>query len=405
MMEAVVLSQGNELTTGLTVDTNAHFLAGQLQEKGITVIRVITVPDRMDDLVDVLQQAARLAPIVVSTGGLGPTRDDLTSEAVGQAFGWPLELNGVAMDQVRARYAKWNRRMPEINRRQAELPVGATVLENHWGTAPGFSVDVGECRLYFMPGVPREMRPMFQQHVLPNIVERHQLQPPLLHTLRVIGLGESAIEERLSGLELAGLTIGFRTKSPENQVKLMFSPTTSAASRQAAIDAVRARIGWQAFGLDSGDLAEVTGDKLAARGETVALAESCTAGGLSAWLASVPGASRYLMGGAIVYSNAEKTRQTGIPESTIAQHGAVSEAVARGLAEGIRDRVGTTWGIGITGIAGPTGGTEDKPVGTVHYAVAGPKGTVHRCDRFPGDRGRIQRLAGAAALAMLFRGL
>lgn len=405
MIDVVILSQGNELTTGLTLDTNAHFLAGQLQDHGLRVRRVLTVPDRMDDLVEVLRQAATLAPVVVSTGGLGPTRDDLTARAVAEAFDRPVRLDPAAMAQVEARYAAFGRRMPAVNRRQAELPEGAKVWENRWGTAPGFSVDVGPARLYFLPGVPREMRPMFTTHVLPDVLARHALTPPLLHTLRVIGLGESTIEERLQGLDIDGLEIGFRTKMPENQVKLAFAPGTPAAARQAAIAAVRERIGWQVFGVDSGDLAEVLVHLLAERGETIALAESCTAGGLAAWLGSVPGASRVLLGGAVVYSNAEKTRQAGVPEEMLTTQGAVSEPVARALAEGIRDRVQATWAIGITGIAGPGGATPQKPVGTVHYAVAGPEGTTHRCDRFPGDRGRVQRLSAAAALAMLFRRL
>jgi nicotinamide-nucleotide amidase len=403
VIDVVILSQGNELTTGLTLDTNAHFLAGQLQDHGLRVRRVVTVPDRMDDLVDVLRQAAELAPVVVSTGGLGPTRDDLTAQAAAAAFGRAVQLDPEAMAQVEARYAAFGRRMPAVNRRQAELPEGAKVWENRWGTAPGFSVDVGPSRLYFLPGVPREMRPMFTTHVLPDVLARHALTPPLLHTIRVIGLGESTIEERLQGLDIDGLEIGFRTKMPENQVKLAFVPGTSASARQAAIAAVRERIGWQAFGVDSGDLAEVLVHTLVDRGQTISLAESCTAGGLAAWLGAVPGASQTFMGGAVVYSNAEKVRQAGVPEDMLIAHGAVSEPVARALAEGMRARVQTTWAIGITGVAGPGGGSPEKPVGTVHYAVAGPDGTTHRCDRFPGDRSRVQRLSAAAALAMLYK--
>ncbi len=405
MIDVVLLSQGNELTTGLTVDTNAHHMAGRLHDHGLRVRRVITVPDRVEDLVAVLRQAATLAPVVVSTGGLGPTRDDLTAGAVAAAFDLPLHLDAEALAQVEARYAAFGRRMPAVNRRQAELPTGALVLENRWGTAPGFAVDQDDCRLYFLPGVPREMRPMFATHVLPDILERHALRPPLLHTLRVIGLGESSIEERLTGLDWPGLEIGFRTKLPENQVKLAFAPGTSAEDRAAAVAAVRARIGWHAFGVDCGDLAAVVMERLAERGETVATAESCTAGGLAAWLSASPGASRALMGGAVVYSNAEKTRQCGVPEEMLAAHGAVSQPVAEALAAGIRRAVGTTWGIGITGIAGPGGGSDEKPVGTVHFALSGPDGTTHRCDRFPGDRARVQRLAAAAALTLLYRAL
>lgn len=405
-VEVVLLSQGNELTQGLTLDTNSHWLAGRLVEEGLVVRRILTAPDRLDDLVELLRQASALAPVVISTGGLGPTRDDLSSEAAALCAGVPLALDETALAQVVARFQAFQRPMAEANRKQAVLPRGARVLENHWGTAPGFSVDHGACRMYFLPGVPREMKPMFERHVLPDLRARHAIDAPVLRTIRVIGVAESALEELMRGLERPGLEIGFRTKLPENQVKLVFAPGVPEAEQQAVVQAARARIGWRAFSVDGGDLAQVVGEELAARGQTLAMAESCTAGALCAWLGSIPGASRYLREGAVVYSNEAKVRSAGVPAELIAAHGAVSEPVARALAAGIRARTGASWGIGITGIAGPDGGSEEKPVGTVHTALAGPDGQVeHRVQRLHGDRLRVQTMAAAAALTMLWRRL
>jgi len=403
MLPAVLLAQGNELTTGQTVDTNSNWIAGQLFDLGIEVTRIITVPDDLDQLVEVLADAARRAPIVISTGGLGPTRDDLTADAVSRAFDRPLALDDTAMAQVVARYRSMGRVMPEINRKQAVLPAGSTVLENRWGTAPGFSVQVDGTHMFFLPGVPREMRKLMEHAVLPRLHAAFALEPPRRRIVRVIGLGESDIETRLTGLEVPGMQVGFRTKMPENQVKLRFDRSVTEAAIEDAIAQVRARIGWRAFGVDTGDLGEVVGQELAARGQTVALAESCTAGRVAAWLGQTPGASRYLIEGAVVYANAAKMRACAVPEQMLIDHGAVSEPVARQLAEGIRQRAETTWGVGITGIAGPGGATPDKPVGTVHIAVAGPTGVHHRRLRLPGDRSRVQSLSAAAALAMLFR--
>lgn len=401
-LEAVLLAQGDELTTGQTVDTNSNWLAGRLWALGIPVRRVITAPDRMEDLVEILAQAAALAPIVLCTGGLGPTRDDLTAEAASLAFARPLGVNPEARAQVEVTFSKWGRVLNEANQKQAVLPEGARVLENRWGTAPGFAIDLPASTLYFMPGVPREMKPMFETWVEPDLRARHDIAAPVLHIIRTIGLPESELEMRLRGLDVPGLTIGFRTALPENQAKLLFRSEVSAGDRAAALEEALRRLGSRAFGVDCGDLAEVVGEALVSRGETLALAESCTAGRLAAWVGSIAGASRYLLEGSVVYSNAAKTRSAGVDPALIAEHGAVSEPVARALAEGIRARAGATWGIGITGIAGPDGGTPEKPVGTVHVAVAGPGGTEHRALALYGDRDRITASAAANALFLLF---
>ena len=316
-----------------------------------------------------------------------------------------MALDGLALAQIEARYAQWGRRMAAANRKQAVLPEGARVLENHWGTAPAFSVEHEGSVLYFLPGVPREMKAITTHHVLPDIVERHELEAPVLHTIRVMGVPESELEMRLRALVVDGLEIGFRAALPDNFVKLVFAPSVDANTRTAAVKEALGLIGPRAYGVDSEDLAHVVGQRLVARGETLSLAESCTAGKVAAWVGSVPGASRYLLEGAVVYSNAAKIRTCGVNPVLFETVGAVSEQVACQLAEGMRDRAASTWGIGITGIAGPDGGTPDKPVGTVHMAVAGPDGTVHRHVKLPGSRDRVTTVAGALALADLLRRL
>lgn len=402
MLRAVVLAQGDELTTGATVDTNSNWLANRLWSRGVVVRRIIAAPDDLDDLVEIVRQAAALAPLVLSTGGLGPTRDDLTAEAVARAFDRPLEENPIAREQIIARYALFQRVPSEEAFKQGWLPRGAEVLENLWGTAPGFAVTVGESTLYFMPGVPREARPMYDHHIAPVVAARAG-EGPILHVVRTAGVPESELARMLRGVAAPGLTIGYRTSPEENQVKLRFEPGTSEEVRATALAEVRARLGRAIFNVDGGDLAEELGQQLAARGHTLALAESCTAGRIASWVASVPGASRYLLEGAVVYSNEAKVRTAGVSQATLDAHGAVSEPVARQLAEGIRARAGATWGVGVTGIAGPGGGSEEKPVGTVHIAAAGPAGTAHRALRLYGDRSRIVAQSAANALHLLIR--
>ena len=402
-MDAVLIAQGTELTTGAVLDTNSRWLCDRLWRLGVSVRRILVAPDRKADLVEIFQQAAALAPVVVCTGGLGPTRDDLTAEAVGEAFGQPIVRHADALAQITARYAAWGREMADANRKQADLPASARVLQNHWGTAPAFSVEHGATTLYFLPGVPREMKALFDHHIQPDLLDRYALVPPVVRVIRVMGVAESELEMRLRPLVLDGLEIGFQAGIPDNLVKLAFRPDVPADARERAVAQALELVGSRAYGVDTGDLAEVVGARLVARGETLALAESCTAGKVAAWLGGVPGASRYLLEGAVVYSNAAKVRTCGVTAEALAAHGAVSEPVARQLAEGIRARAGATWGIGITGIAGPGGGTDDKPMGTVHIAVAGPEGTAHRCVRFPGDRQRVTDFSAAAALSQLHR--
>lgn len=397
-----IVSQGEELVSGATVDTNAGWIARHLKDRGFLPGRVTVVGDELPTIREVLIEAAARSRVVVSTGGLGPTSDDLTNEACALAFGRPLREDPVALAQVEHRYASRGRVMPPANRKQALLPEGARLLENRWGTAPGFSVETDGCVLYFLPGVPSEMRAMMEHHVLPDIDARFRLPERRTVVLRCVGLPESEAAGRMEGFERPGVTLGYRAHLPEVHVKLYLDPGIDPAPLVAE---ARARLGRSVFTVDGGPLAEVVGGLLRAAGHTLATAESCTGGRIGAMLTAVPGSSAYYLGGAVVYANAEKVRQCGVDPAVLAAEGAVSEPVARALAEGIRARTGATWGIGVTGVAGPGGGTAEKPVGTVHVAVAGPDRTRHRALRLPFDRDRVQQMSAALALDHLRRAL
>ena len=417
MPTAEVFSQGDEVVTGQITDTNAAWLAERLTELGFTIVRHVGVGDRLPDLVHSFREIGERTDLCVCTGGLGPTDDDLTAMAVAEAFERPLGLDAEALDQLKQRFASFGRPMAAVNERQAWLPEGATRLDNAWGTAPGFSFVGGKARFVCLPGVPREMRAMFEAKVLPLLHEHFALRPARLVTLRCVGVGESDLQQALGDWKAPGVIISFRTKLPENHLKLRFAPEVSSSAVITAVEAVLQRVGEWVFtvegltgpvpGRDTGGGAhhEVIGRLLAARGETLALAESCTGGRIAAACTSIPGSSGWFLEGAVTYSNAAKVRVLGVPEALIAEHGAVSEPIAIRMAQGVRERSGATWGIGVTGIAGPGGGSAEKPVGTVHVAVDGPGGPMHRLLRLPGDRNLIQQLAVAGALELLRRRL
>lgn len=405
-----ILSQGDEVVTGQIADTNAAFLAERLTDAGYDVVRHQAVGDRLDDLVRILREIAPRTDVCLGTGGLGPTDDDYTARAVAAAFDRPLEFDDVAMGQIEAMYARFGRAMPEINRRQAWLPRGCVRLDNAWGTAPGFAVEAERCWFAFMPGVPREMRPMYAERVLPLLERRFSHAKGRLVTIKTVGIGESDMQVCAGTVDHPGVVMGTRTILPENHLKLRFASNVADSDVRAIVTEVAGRIGSAVFGIDGldgpcGNLAEVVGRQLVARGETLSVAESCTGGRVAAMCTAIPGASRWFVEGVVAYANAAKVRHLGVSDAAIAEHGAVSEVVARSMAEGLRKIASTTWSIATTGIAGPDGGVPDKPVGTVHLAVSGPVGTTHRLVRLGGDRSRIQDLAAASAIDLLRRQL
>ena len=403
---AVLLSQGDEVVTGQTVDTNAAWLAERLTDLGFDVVLKMAVGDRREALVEALQRCFAAGDVLVGTGGLGPTQDDLTSEAVARVLGCELALDQGSLDHITALYAAFGRTMAPSNEKQAWLPTAAAALRNDWGTAPGILAEHDGAIGFFVPGVPREMRSFWSHRIEPRLRERFSLSGERLRTLRCLGIHESRLASLLGDFtEVEGMVLGFRTKLPENQVKLRFAPTVDAAREQELVDAIRGRIGRSVFGIDSGPVEAVIGELLVDAGETVATAESCTGGGLSAALTSVPGASRYFLEGSCVYADEAKVRTCGVDPAILQAHGAVSEPVAIQLAQGIRERAGSTYGLGTTGIAGPGGGTAEKPVGTVHIAVATPSGVHHRALRLAGSRERIVQLTVGSALDLFRRHL
>lgn len=400
-LAAEIVSQGDEVVTGQVVDTNAAFLARMLEDAGLGVTRHVVVGDAPDLIASALADAAGRAAQVVCTGGLGPTDDDHTAEAVHRAFGLPLEERPEALAEVRARYAAWGRAPDPSGLRQARIPIGAALLENRLGTAPGFRVDRPGCALWFLPGVPREMVAMAREHLEPALAAL-AIDRDRVHVVRCTGIGEGLVQERMRGLEIpTGVRIGWRAVIPEVQVKLRAGPEVPQDQLEALLEHLLAILGDRVFAVDGGSLEQVVGFRLRDRGETVATAESCTAGRLAAAITRVPGASAWFLEGAVVYANDAKVRACGVDPALLDAYGAVSEPVARALAEGIRRRAGSTWGLATTGIAGPSGGTPDKPVGTVHIAVAGPPGTVHRRLHGPGARESVMDRAVGAVLDLL----
>lgn len=418
MTTAEILSQGDEVVTGQVVDTNAAWIAEQLTQLGIRVVRHTAVGDDRADIEASLRAAAERADIVISTGGLGPTEDDLTAGCVARVFERPLSLDEEALTWIRGLYAKYGREMPVVNEKQAWLPTGAHRLDNHWGTAPGFAIEERGTLLAFLPGVPREMKKMITHRVLPLIHDRFAPEPWRLVTFRTTGVGESNLQERIGTFEHDHILLSYRTKLPENHIKLRVPPMVDTSALRALIVEIAHRIGSPLFTIEgvedlaleglpvgSGALIDVIGSALTAAGETVAVAESCTGGRVASTCTGIAGSSRWFLGGIIAYHNDLKVRDLGVQPQILEAHGAVSEPVARAMAEGIRRTTGATYGLSTTGIAGPSGGTADKPVGTVHIALASATGTVHRTLALGGRRDRIQTLAASAVLDLLRRSL
>ncbi|HVJ92569.1 MAG TPA: competence/damage-inducible protein A [Labilithrix sp.] len=400
-----MLSIGTEITRGELVNTNAAWLAAGLTDLGFEVPEQCVVDDDRGRIVAALERLARTAKIIVCTGGLGPTTDDLTTEAVASAAGVSLRRDDASLEQIRRRFEKLGRTMNESNAKQADFPEGATVLPNPIGSAPGFMVNLHGALAFFMPGVPREMKQMFDDHVTPRIRElapndRHQIH------YRTFGLPESVVGEKLNGVEASfpGVTIGYRAHFPEIEVKVLARGADHAAAvelaERAALE-VRNRLGEVIYGSGEDTFAGVVGRALRTRGWTLAIAESCTGGLVGHLVTKEPGASDFLLLDAVTYANSSKQAVLGIDEDVLRGHGAVSAEVATRMAEGARRVSGADVALAITGIAGPTGGTDTKPVGLVYLAVATVKGTVVKEQRFPGDRHWIQTLAAYAGLSMV----
>ena len=399
-----ILSTGDELLTGQIVDTNSAWLMDRLWDLGIGVRRKTLVGDDRQDLLAVLSETTARAEVVVMSGGLGPTEDDLTAECVAAAMGVPLELHQPTLEAIRERFQRLGRTMTPNNEKQARIPRGATVLPNRFGTAPGFRAPLGRGEVICLPGVPVEFKGLCEEVVLPRLAARVG-EPPAARLVKLFGIPESHADDRMRPVmddpENRDVRFGYRAHWPEIHVKWAVPGAGAAARADRILARVRGLFGDSIFGEGREELAELVVARLRARGQRLAVAESCTGGMLAQMITSVPGASAVFDLGVVAYANAAKSALLGVPEAVLASQGAVSEAVARLLAEGARARAGADWGVGITGIAGPDGGTPEKPVGTVHLALAGPAGTDHWARKYFGDRDRVRRTGAYDALNRL----
>jgi len=388
---------GDELLTGQCIETNSAYLAERLGELGITVLAHWTIGDDPGDIADALGRAAQAAELVFVSGGLGPTPDDLTRQALAQAMGCPLALDEASLAHIEAFFRHRGRRVTETNRMQAMRPADAEAIANTMGTAPGISARLAKATVYCMPGVPHEMKAMFQQGIEPRLPRGDAVA--LRRVVHTFGMGESDIGTTLADLmrNEGDVRVGTTAKAGVISVRIVVRGA-GRESAQATLDELQAtvteRLGRIIFGQDDETLASAVGQLLTKRGQTLATAESCTGGLVGQLITAVGGSSTYYLGGVVAYANQAKCDILGVPAELLEKHGAVSERVAMAMASGCRQRLGSDWAVAVTGVAGPTGGTTAKPVGLVFKAVAGPDGASAGGYQFPGDR-EIVRLRAA----------
>jgi len=409
-MNAAIVAIGSELLGPLRIDTNSLAVTERLNAIGIAVVRKSVVGDDLDELVHVFRDAIGRVGLVVCTGGLGPTADDLTRDAVAMTLDLPLDFDDTIFEGIRKRFERRGLQMPEINRRQAMVPRGAIVLPNAMGTAPGLLVKARDTAFLLLPGPPREMTPMLEAAIRDHLASQGSGPSLSRRILRITGRTESEVDTRVAPIYATwrGRPIAIDTSilAAFGQIELHLTATGARADevRQAfdmAEREIREALGDAVYSSDGSPLEAVVGQLLAARGWTIALAESCTGGLTTSRLTDVAGSSAYVDMACVCYSNASKTQWLGVPAALIDEQGAVSESVARAMAAGVRGRAGTDVGIGITGIAGPGGGSAQKPVGTVAIAVlAGDRERVQTF-RFIGAREQVKSQAAQTALNIL----
>jgi nicotinamide-nucleotide amidase len=413
---AEALSIGDELLSGDTVNTNATFLGQRARALGLVLQHVATVRDRHDEIVAAVRAAAERCDVLLVSGGLGPTTDDLTTVALADAAGCAIVRDPEALARLAEKFRRFAREMPEANHKQADLPAGAQWLPNPIGTAEGFAVELGRCIAFAMPGVPRELRRMTLEQVEPRVRERLALRPIARRVYRLLGIGESAVAERVEPIVaaararspgLAATFIHYRAAMPEVTVILEGTRDDEGhAASPAELEALDAELvpalAPGIYGIGEADLAARVITALRAAGKRLACAESCTGGLTGALLTAVPGASECFDGGIVAYDDRIKRALLGVEPGLLAEHGAVSEPVARAMAEGARRSLGSDLAVAITGIAGPGGGTAEKPVGTVHIAVADGERTTHLRLQLRGDRGIVQRSAALWAIKLVW---
>jgi nicotinamide-nucleotide amidase len=410
---AEIIAIGDEICRGEITDTNSAWLAEQLWSLDVTVSWISSCRDIADDIYDAVDRAVNRTAVVVVSGGLGPTEDDLTVDVISRSAGVEPVIDAESLQRMEQRFAQTGYRLTSNSRRQVRVPKGSRVFINQIGLAPGFEVTVGGVPVICLPGVPRELKSLFTGQISSRLVSlRESSGAPAeriaRRVLRVFGMGESQIATAIgdAAAGVPGASLHYQVSFPETLVKVVVRDTDREAAdrRLAEIEQrVRARLGDKLYGQDDDTLAAVVGRRLAVLGATLATAESCTGGLVGALITEVAGASSYYRGGAVVYDNAEKVRQLGVEEATLGAHGAVSRECVVEMAQGACRRFAVDYAVAVSGIAGPGGGTADKPVGTVWIAVAGPDRTDSRHYVWPGSRDQIRSLAAHAALAMVLR--
>jgi nicotinamide-nucleotide amidase len=409
-ISAEIIATGSELLTPHRTDTNSLWLTERLNSIGIEVKLKTVVGDDDARMEEALRDAMKRSRVIITTGGLGPTEDDVTRKVAARALGRRLMLNEKVLAGIQQKFLAFGRNMPEINSRQAMVIEAAEVLDNPNGTAPGMFIEHDECAIALLPGPPREMQPMFDNFVMPKLSARAGAVRVVRRVLRVSGMGESAVDERIA-------PVYKQYRNPQttilfNKSEIEIHLTAQARTEQEAellLDGLAGQIeeqlGDSIFAFRGEKMEEIVGLRLAVNGFTLAVAESCTGGLISERLTDVSGSSSYFLEGVVAYSNDAKIRSLGVDEELIARHGAVSGEVAEAMAEGVRRRADADFGLSVTGIAGPAGGSAEKPVGLVFIALADDAHTEHRRLMLPGDRQLIRWRSSQAALDLLRRRL
>jgi nicotinamide-nucleotide amidase len=408
MLKAEIIAVGSELLTPDRTDTNSLWLTEKLNEIGIEINAKSIIGDDEERLEKALRAGLEESDLVITTGGLGPTEDDITRQIAARAVGRELVFDEAVLEEIRKRFGQMNREMPETNKRQAFVIAGGEVLDNPHGSAPGMYVALGGKSLVVLPGPPREMKPMFENLVLPRILEKAGKLKARRKVLKVSGMGESAVDELISPVykEYGNVQTTILFNKSEIEVHL-----NAKAEHEEELDEtlmeltsrIREKLGVALYAENGESLEQVVGQMLKVAGKTLAAAESCTGGLVAERLTEIPGASAYFIEGAVTYSNEAKIRTLNVPPEVLERHGAVSAETAAAMARGIRERAATDFGISVTGIAGPDGGSEEKPVGLVYLGYADEKEVKTLRIMLPGDRHLIRWRSSQAALDLLRR--
>ncbi|MBC7899129.1 MAG: competence/damage-inducible protein A [Saprospiraceae bacterium] len=410
MLSAEIIAVGSELLTPEKTDTNSLWLTGKLNEIGVEVKLKTIVGDDEARLEETIKDALKRSDIVISTGGLGPTEDDVTRQVSARAVGRSLVFHEHLVDELRARFRRWGREMPEINKRQAYVIEGAEILPNPNGSAVGMLLEAADKFLVVLPGPPRELKPMFERYVLPKLKAKAGEIFVKRRVLKVSGMGESAVDEAIAPIYKSFGSVQTSILFNKSEVEVhLFAQGDSDADAGAMLDDVAGKIaeklGTAVFALNGESMEEIIGKMLTDLGQTLSVAESCTGGLIGMRLTDVPGSSAYFTEGAVTYSNEAKMRSLGVPKEIIEEHGAVSAETSEAMASGMRRLAATDHAVSVTGIAGPDGGSDEKPVGTVFIGYADKHSTRSMKMTLPGDRYLIRWRSSQAALDYLRRQL